>query len=195
MFVIEIERDLACGTKGPEHATKRRYPGFSGSGRPRCRVRSPRARLCAPARPSSRSYQNRRQVDRQGKRLGRSERFRSAPRLGRAFEVSPEFDSQNASAKETVPRRCKLSDSRTSPRFCPRCRVIRLRPMIWLPGISMVLTLAPLSARLRCAECGGPFIRSSRGDRLTYLEAGGPPRLTNGGARSTGWASRSDRRR
>jgi hypothetical protein len=40
---------------------------------------------------------------------------------------------------------------------CPRCRVIRLRPMSWLPKISMGLTLAALSARLRCAECGGPL--------------------------------------
>jgi hypothetical protein len=42
--------------------------------------------------------------------------------------------------------------------FCPRCRVIRLRPMSWLPLISMGLTLAQLSARLRCAECGGPLL-------------------------------------
>jgi hypothetical protein len=39
--------------------------------------------------------------------------------------------------------------------FCPRCRVIRLRPMNWLPRISMGLTIAQLSERLRCAECGG----------------------------------------
>jgi hypothetical protein len=38
---------------------------------------------------------------------------------------------------------------------CPRCRVIRLRPMNWLPRISMGLTIAQLSERLRCAECGG----------------------------------------
>jgi len=37
--------------------------------------------------------------------------------------------------------------------FCPRCRVIRLRSMSWLPRISMGLTLAQLSSRLRCAEC------------------------------------------
>ena len=41
--------------------------------------------------------------------------------------------------------------------FCPRCRVIRLRPMSWLPKISMGLTIAQLSERLRCAECGGPL--------------------------------------
>jgi hypothetical protein len=39
--------------------------------------------------------------------------------------------------------------------FCPRCRVMRLRPMSWLPKISMGLTLAQLSTRLRCVECGG----------------------------------------
>ena len=38
---------------------------------------------------------------------------------------------------------------------CPRCRMTRLRPMSWLPRISMGLTLAQLSERLRCAECGG----------------------------------------
>jgi len=41
--------------------------------------------------------------------------------------------------------------------FCRRCRVIRLRPMSWLPKISMGLTLAQLSTRLRCVECGGPL--------------------------------------
>jgi phage FluMu protein Com len=39
--------------------------------------------------------------------------------------------------------------------FCPRCRVIRLRPISQLPRISLGLTIAQLSARLRCAECGG----------------------------------------
>jgi hypothetical protein len=41
--------------------------------------------------------------------------------------------------------------------FCPRCRVIRMRPISWLPRISMGLTIAQLSERLRCAECGGPL--------------------------------------
>jgi hypothetical protein len=41
--------------------------------------------------------------------------------------------------------------------YCLRCRVIRLRPMSWLPRISMGLTIAQLSERLRCAECGGPL--------------------------------------
>jgi hypothetical protein len=39
--------------------------------------------------------------------------------------------------------------------YCPRCRATRLRPISWLPHISLGLTIAPLSARLRCAECGG----------------------------------------
>ena len=33
--------------------------------------------------------------------------------------------------------------------------MIRLRPISWLPRISMGLTIAQLSARLRCAKCGG----------------------------------------
>ena len=37
----------------------------------------------------------------------------------------------------------------------PRCRMTRLRPMSWLPRISLGLTIAQLSERLRCAECGG----------------------------------------
>lgn len=41
--------------------------------------------------------------------------------------------------------------------FCPRCRMIRLRPMSWLPKISMGLTLDQLAQRLRCAECSGPL--------------------------------------
>ena len=40
---------------------------------------------------------------------------------------------------------------------CPRCRVTRMRPISWLPRISMGLTVAQLSTRLRCAECGGPL--------------------------------------
>jgi len=39
--------------------------------------------------------------------------------------------------------------------YCPRCRVIRLRPISWLPRISMGLTITQLSERLRCAESGG----------------------------------------
>ena len=40
---------------------------------------------------------------------------------------------------------------------CPRCRVIRLRPIDQLPKISMGLTLDALACRLRCAECRGPL--------------------------------------
>ena len=54
---------------------------------------------------------------------------------------------------------------------CPRCRMIRLRPISWLPRISMGLTIAQLSARLRCAECGGSLHRSSRGEWKTCLES------------------------
>ena len=35
--------------------------------------------------------------------------------------------------------------------FCPRCRMIRMRPITQLPRISPGLTIA----QLRCAECGG----------------------------------------
>src|SRR5262245_59128424 len=38
--------------------------------------------------------------------------------------------------------------------LCPRCRAIRLRPISYLPRISLGLTIAQLSARLRCAERG-----------------------------------------
>jgi hypothetical protein len=41
---------------------------------------------------------------------------------------------------------------------CPQCRMTRMRPMRWLPRISMGLTVAQLSERLRCAECGGPLL-------------------------------------
>jgi hypothetical protein len=41
--------------------------------------------------------------------------------------------------------------------FCPRCRNIKMRPITQLPRISLGLTIAQLSARLRCAECFGPL--------------------------------------
>ena len=41
---------------------------------------------------------------------------------------------------------------------CPRCRATRVRPMSWLPKISMGLTLDQLARRLRCTECGGPLL-------------------------------------
>ena len=40
----------------------------------------------------------------------------------------------------------------------PDGRVMRLRPIGWLPRISMGPTPAQLSQRLRCVECGGPFL-------------------------------------
>jgi hypothetical protein len=48
---------------------------------------------------------------------------------------------------------------------CPQCRAIRLRPISYLPRISVGLTIAQLSARLRCAECGGP-VHSVKPGRL-----------------------------
>ena len=33
--------------------------------------------------------------------------------------------------------------------------MMRLRPISWLPRIWLGLTIAQLSSRLRCAECGG----------------------------------------
>ena len=41
---------------------------------------------------------------------------------------------------------------------CPRCRMTRLRPMSWLPKISMGLTLEQLAQRLHCAECSGSLL-------------------------------------
>jgi hypothetical protein len=38
--------------------------------------------------------------------------------------------------------------------YYPRCHVIRLRPISYLPRISLGLTLGQLSARLRFFECG-----------------------------------------
>jgi class 3 adenylate cyclase len=67
----------------------------------------------------------------------------------------------NWAAKEVVPLFAALL-SFPPPRAiptshaCPRCRVTRIRPMSWLPKISMGLTLDQLARRLRCAECGGP---------------------------------------
>ena len=43
--------------------------------------------------------------------------------------------------------------------------MIGLRPISWLPRISMGLTIARLSARLRCAECGGPVQSVAAGRR------------------------------
>jgi hypothetical protein len=42
---------------------------------------------------------------------------------------------------------------------CPRCRVTRMRPISWLPRISMGLTIAQLSARLRWRNVAAHFTR------------------------------------
>jgi hypothetical protein len=47
--------------------------------------------------------------------------------------------------------------TRTSLVTARAVRMTRIRPMSWLPRISMGLTLDQLSRRLRCAECGGPL--------------------------------------
>ena len=49
--------------------------------------------------------------------------------------------------------------------YCPRCRMMRLRPISWLPRISLGLTIAQLSARLRCAEGGASSVTRA----LPYL--------------------------
>lgn len=42
--------------------------------------------------------------------------------------------------------------------YCPRCREISgSDPSVGSPRISMGLTIAQLSVRIRCAECGGPL--------------------------------------
>ena len=55
--------------------------------------------------------------------------------------------------------------------FCPRCRRIRLRPMSWLPGISMGLTLDELARRLRCAESWSASVGEAVAGRLTPWQA------------------------
>jgi hypothetical protein len=61
-------------------------------------------------------------------------------------------------APQMIWTRCVLpSRSSHIACHCPRCRVTRLRPIGWLPRISMGLTIAQLSEGLRCAECGGPL--------------------------------------
>jgi hypothetical protein len=42
--------------------------------------------------------------------------------------------------------------------YCPRCRMTRLRLISLLPRISLGLTIAQPSVRLRCAECGGQLL-------------------------------------
>src|SRR5262245_33440631 len=45
----------------------------------------------------------------------------------------------------------------------------RLRPISWLPRISLGLTIAQLSARLRCFECGGQVLLGGPGHRSTRV--------------------------
>jgi hypothetical protein len=58
--------------------------------------------------------------------------------------------------------------------YCPRCRNIKMRPIAQLPRISLGLTIAQLSARLRCAECGGRLTQLSRGEwRMCWVSRSG----------------------
>jgi hypothetical protein len=50
---------------------------------------------------------------------------------------------------------------------CPRCRVIRLRPIEWLPRISMGLTIAQLSERLRAPIAAASCTPSNSGEWKT----------------------------
>jgi phage FluMu protein Com len=76
--------------------------------------------------------------------------------MGAAAGVMDEMDPLHATIEEFA------ADGYTHIEcYCPYCREIRLRPISWLPRLSLYLTLAQLSARLRCAECGGP-LRSAK---------------------------------
>jgi hypothetical protein len=75
----------------------------------------------------------------------------------------PLYASPGAASSSMDPLRATIKESAAADYthvecFCPRRRVIRLRPMDWLPRISMGLTIAQLSERLRCAECGGQLL-------------------------------------
>ena len=61
--------------------------------------------------------------------------------------------------------------------FCPRCRIIRLRPMSWLPKISMGLTLAQL-------------LRAATLCRVRWTVAVGQAVATGGRAREAAGAKR-----
>ena len=52
--------------------------------------------------------------------------------------------------------------------FCPRCRMARLRPIGWLPRISMGLTIAQLSERSGALSAAVHCTRSSRGEWKTF---------------------------
>lgn len=88
-------------------------------------------------------------------------------RIPNAIEV-PRFDEQELSFPSALSCHDWCMDARKATveefaaegythleYFRPRCRVTGLRPIQWLPKISMGLTLAQLSVRLRCVKCGG----------------------------------------
>jgi hypothetical protein len=61
-------------------------------------------------------------------------------------------------APESLVKEPQKQPERPGGSYCSQsCRVIRLRPISWLPKISMGITLDALARRLRCAECGGPL--------------------------------------
>ena len=51
--------------------------------------------------------------------------------------------------------------------FCPRCRMIRLRPLSWLPRISMGLTIAHFHVASMCGVRRSGYTWSSRGEWKT----------------------------
>jgi len=74
-----------------------------------------------------------------------------------ATPTSPQVGAQSKTSKDDATIEDFAAEGYTHVEcFCPRCRVIRLRQISWLPRISLRLTIAQLSERLRCADCGGP---------------------------------------
>lgn len=74
---------------------------------------------------------------------------------------------------------------------CPRCRVIRLRPMDWLSRISMGLTIAQLSERLHCAA--GPLLSVTPWRPADVLHVSGVHQsVTRNPSRSSSSACRLD---
>jgi hypothetical protein len=56
--------------------------------------------------------------------------------------------------------------------YCPRCRVIRLRPLSWLPRISMGLTIAASLYGVRRAAALGQAVANGRRDRQAVRAQG-----------------------
>jgi hypothetical protein len=52
-------------------------------------------------------------------------------------------------------------------RFCPRCRMTRLRPISWLPRITMGLTIVQRQHGCAVRSAVVSFTRSSRGEWTT----------------------------